>query len=366
MSRTEIEQFASADVPPLQGPRVIDVDVHLKYTAEIRSEVARYMDRPYRDYVDPETTSDSYPHHGWPKSLGGERKFNLLEVSSPETIERVLCDGFGVDTPVVNVFSPVDKAIKSDRAIAEMRGINDFLLDRFLDGSDMYGLATIAARDPEAAAEEVDRIGDEKRIVGAYFTLAEEFNDPMGDPSYDVLFRALEDNDLTPVYHITGMHRKAKVLREMEKVASWHTLGPLWSAQRAVTSLVFRGVPEKFPDLDHVVLEGGLGAWIPALMARMNREHGQWGSELPMLERSPEAYIRDTFYFGTQPMDEFEDPDHMRQVIDMIGAESLVFATDFPHYDFDHPSALADFLRHLDDDEQNRVLHGNASEVFGL
>ncbi|MFC6989709.1 amidohydrolase family protein [Haloplanus sp. GCM10025708] len=337
MSRAEMEKFISTAVPPLEDTRVVDTDVHIKYNEEIRREVARYMDKPYRNYVDPDTTADSYPSHGWPKSLGGARKFNLLEVASPQELDETLMQGFGVDNPIINIFSPIDKVLKTERAVAEARAINDFMLDHFLDeNDDIYGLATVAARDPEAAAEEIDRLGDEEQIVGAYFALCEEFNEPMGDPSYDVMYQAMEDNDMTPAYHITGIHRKAPVLRELETVAAWHNLGPIWSAQHAITSLVFQGVPEKFPDLDFVMLEGGLGAWIPGMMARMNREYAQWRSELPLLEQSPEEYLRDQFYFGTQPMDEFNDPDHMRQVIDMIGADSLVFATDFPHYDFDH------------------------------
>ena len=350
----------------LDGDTVVDVDVHITYNADVRRQVARYMDRPYRDYTDPDTASDGYPDHGWPKSLGGTRRFNLMDVTSAADVTGPLCDGFGVDYPIVNVLAPVDDFLKRDRAIAEARAINDFLLDQFLDeADDLHALATIPSRDPDFAVEEIERLADEDGIVGAFFTLCGEFSNPLGDPRYDEMYRALEDNDLVPVYHITGIHRNAAVLRGLQKVASWHATGPAWSAQLTLTSLILQGVPEKFPGLDFVILEGGLG-WVPGMVARLNREYGQWRSELPLLERSPEAYVRDRFYFGTQPLPEFETAQHMRWLLEMIGSDSLMFSTDHPHYDFDHPSQLETFLDEFSEQERSAVLAGNARRIFGL
>lgn len=363
---SDLSEYVSGDVKTPTDAAIIDVDVHITYNAEVRKQVARYMDKPYQTYVDPDTSPDSYPSHGWPKSLGGARRFNLMDVTTPADIRDPLCSEFGVDHPIINVLSPVDKLLKHDRAIEETRAINDFLLDGFLDDNpDFYGLATIAGRDPDAAVAEIDRIADESQIVGAFFAIGEEFNRPFGDPRYDRMYQALEANSLVPVYHITGIHRNAPILRQFQKVAEWHATGPSWAAQATLTSLVLEGVPEKFPDLDFVILEGGLG-WVPGMMARLNREHGQWRNELPLLTQSPEEYIRDRFYFGTQPLPEFNDPAHFQTLLTMIGPESLLFCTDHPHYDFDHPGTLDRFLRSFDDADRTRVLSGNARDVFGL
>ncbi len=367
MAETEdMARFLEASADPVKNSHVVDADVHITYNEDVRRQVAGYMDRPYRDYVDPDTSKDPYPSHGWPKSIGGNRSFQITDVTSPADITEPLFDGFGVDQAILNVLAPGDSVIKTERGLQETRAINDWMLDRMLDGhDDLYGLITLAGRDPDHAAGEIDRLADEDSFVGGFFSLSQEFMPPAGDPSLDVVYKALEDNDLPAVFHITGIHRKAPILRELEKVSAWHATGPAWSAQLALTSLILQGVPAKFPDLDLVLLEGGIG-WVPGWLGRLNREYSQWRGELPLLEKSPERYVRESVRFGTQPLPEFEDPTHMRNTIEMIGAESLLFATDHPHYDFDHPRALEKFLDTFDDRDAERVLSGNASGVFEL
>jgi hypothetical protein len=367
MAETEdMARFLAAGSDPLESSHVVDADVHITYNEEVRRQVATYMEKPYRDYVDPDTSKDPYPSHGWPKSIGGNRSFQITDVTTPADVTEPLFDGFGVDQAILNVLAPGDAVLKTERGLQETRAINDWMLDTMLDAhDDLYGLITLAGRDPQHAAEEIDRLADEESFVGGFFILSQEFTRPAGDPTFDVVHEALERNDLPAVYHITGIHRKARILRELEKVSAWHATGPAWSAQLALTNLVLQGVPEKFPDLDLVLLEGGIG-WVPGWLGRLNREYSQWRSELPLLEKSPEQYVRESVHFGTQPLPEFENPDHMANTIDMIGADSLMFATDHPHYDFDHPRALDKFLSNFDDDDRERVLAGNAQDVFEL
>ena len=70
---------------------------------------------------------------------------------------------------------------------------------------------------------------------------------------------------------------------------------------------------------------------------------------------------------SSQPIGEANNPEHMQQLIDMVGTDSLMFATDYPHWDFDHPDALDKQLRmRFDAEDRKRILHGNASEFFDL
>jgi len=348
---------------------VVDCDVHVSYAENVQRQAAQRMDEPWAGYADPDETPARYrkPSPGLPKPLGGRKSFHVGRgLPHRQMVQEDLVEGLGVDYPILNVIGLVDTLFKTDRAIEEMRGINDVLVEEFLDHDDDYrGLLTLSLQDPARTAEEIDRLGDEDQIVGGFVYYGTNYQKPAGDPSHDVIFQALEDNDLTPAFHTSNFIRKATHLRDLENLFAWHSLALGWAIQEATVSLISQGVPEKFPDLDFVMMEGGVG-WLPFIMGRMNREYGQWRQEVPYLEKSPEQYIRDRFYFSTQPVEEFDDPTHMKQVLDIIGTESLLFATDYPHYDFDDPSAIDRFLRQFSEADRRQVLSGNAKEAFGL
>ena len=55
-------------------------------------------------------------------------------------------------------------------------------------------------QDPEAAAEEIYRMADEKQYIGVFIDNTGP-NPPLGDPRYDVVYRAAEDKGLPVSYH---------------------------------------------------------------------------------------------------------------------------------------------------------------------
>lgn len=133
-----------------------------------------------------------------------------------------------------------------------------------------------------------------------------------------------------------------------------------------LTSLLVNGVPVKFPDLNFVFLESGI-SWIPMMMFRLNKEYSMRRSEAPLLEKSPEEYIRDSCYFSTQPLGEPNNPEHIRQIIDIVGVENLMFSSDYPHFDFDHPNELYTHLKlAFSEDELHQLLRDTPVEAFGL
>jgi predicted TIM-barrel fold metal-dependent hydrolase len=135
---------------------------------------------------------------------------------------------------------------------------------------------------------------------------------------------------------------------------------------QTMVSLLVEGAPEKFPNLDFVFLEAGI-SWLPYMMYRLNKEYSIRKDEAPLLRKQPEEYIRESFYFASQPLGEPMNPAHMQALIDIIGADSLLFASDYPHWDFDHPSELnAHLIDRFDEEQRAKILHENATSVFNL
>jgi predicted TIM-barrel fold metal-dependent hydrolase len=88
-------------------------------------------------------------------------------------------------------------------------------------------------------------------------------------------------------------------------------------------------------------------------------------SEAPLLKKKPSEYMRENFYYSTQPM---EDGNHeaLALTMKMINAETqLLFASDYPHWDFNLPSQVYD-LPFLTENQKRRILGENAREFFNL
>lgn len=340
-----------------------DADVHLALPTD---DIRERLDEPYRN-----STSIDYiqEYSGmWDPLVGG--KIEHRSLTSPDQIRDELCEDFQIDRPVLNTIPILTLLPNRDMAVAVMRAHNDILIDQYLDEDDDFlGVAAVATQDPGAAAEELDRLGDEDQIVGA-FVMTSGARPLLGRSEYDVLYEAAEDNDLPVVFHAaassTFEHEFPVQNHGFEEFLGVHTLSHMWSLTGTMASLIVNGVPEKFPDLNFIFLEAGL-SWVPYMMFRLNREYSMRRSEAPLLTKSPEKYIRESFYFASQPLGEPDTPSHLNQILDILGAENIMFASDYPHWDFDHPDALDKHLRaHFDERQREQVLHETPIEAFGL
>jgi predicted TIM-barrel fold metal-dependent hydrolase len=354
--------MATQQTDILQDEVIVDADIHLTVPQD---ELAEYADKPHSDYLRAPTVQLKSP--GWDPSLGG--KIEQRSLLSTEQITDELVGELHVDHPVLNSFVNLSRLSQTETAVHLQRAANDHLLDRFLDDTDYKGLASVQTQKPDKAAEEIDRMSDEDSIVGVFLPSTGP-SPPLGDPFYDPMYEAMEDAGLSPVYH--GATNSGfdvgfpKQNAEFEKFVEAHVNAHLWSQTMTLTSTLVHGVPEKFPGLDFVLLEAGI-SYVPYMMFRLNKEFAMRRSEVSLLEKRPEEYIRDSYYFATQPLGEPMDSDHMRQMIEMVGAGSLMFASDYPHWDFDHPTELNKYLQSMfTADERAEVLHGNANEVFDL
>ena len=65
--------------------------------------------------------------------------------------------------------------------------------------------------------------------------------------------------------------------------------------------------------------------------------------EVPHLKRPPSEYLREHFWFCTQPIEEPEQPQHIVAYVEAIGWDRLMFSSDYPHWDFDDPRSALKF-----------------------
>jgi len=123
------------------------------------------------------------------------------------------------------------------------------------------------------------------------------------------------------------------------------------------------GVFEQFPKLRIAMIESGF-SWAPALGWRMDRVWERMRKETPHVKRPPSEYLREHFWFATQPMEEPENPQDILQMFEWIGWDHIMFSTDYPHWDFDDPRQA--IRVRISDEQREKLFRANAKALYNL
>jgi predicted TIM-barrel fold metal-dependent hydrolase len=279
---------------------------------------------------------------------------------------------FGIDHAVLSPGLHLHlAAVANERwGVALANAYNSWLLDEWLDDhSRLLGGCVAAPHDPRAAAEEIDRMAKEDDIVAVQLP-GTGLNPAPGHSQYDPIYEAAENHGLPVVLHgSSAVTSFAFPVQRMlsQSYAEDHALVHPFTAMRNLTNLVLQGVPVKFPDLDIIIQEAGLG-WIPYMLWRLDDHYFELSYETPLLEKPPSEYVGDNFYFTTQPLGHTRsNPEHIAQIIDMVGTDSILYASDLPHADFDPPRELFDRINpHFDEMDVRGMMGETSQEVFGI
>jgi len=133
-------------------------------------------------------------------------------------------------------------------------------------------------------------------------------------------------------------------------------------SQQAFLSFFTMGALERFPALRLGVLEVGCG-WIGSFLDRMDAAFGTISAKGVPLSLPPSDYFRRQCFISGDP-DERAAP----HIIDAVGPECFVWATDYPHPD--HPASwarsLERFVAPLSPRTRALVLGENARRVYGI
>ena len=282
-----------------------------------------------------------------------------------------MMDNYGIDYSILGTGPSRLATVNHDpTAVAIASAYNSYVLDTFTDADDrLKATITVAPQKPDKAAEEIDRVGDEKDIVGVQLPEI-GLIPPAGHQWYDPIFDACRDHDLPvlmhsgnaaawPVFPVQRYWAETFV----EDHAFTFVGEPIWH----MISMIFRGVPERYPELDFIFQEYG-AEWVGWMMGRLDEHYLQSSQDVPMLSKLPSEYIRDQFYFGTQPVGERKNRQHTAMLLELAGgADTVMFSTDHPHPDFDPPEDLFTTLRtHMDEDAIRGIMGETALEVFGV
>lgn len=315
--------------------------------------------RPDQPGLNFQNVAGRIPHAG-----GGTRE--AVDAGGPHrdvVVARRAMDAMGIDYQVMFPTPMLQLGLhpNPDMEVALSFAYNRWLTREVLPGDP--GVTTMIYLpfcDADASLKTVEEFADKPGVVG--FNVTSVRHKPIHHNQYMKVYAAIEERGMPLGFH-AGPSWHDEWTRQIDRFIGVHAISFVLSNMVHLTNWVLHGLSERFPNLPVVWIESGL-AWVPFMMQRLDNEFFMRSSEAPMLKRPPSEYIRE-MYFSSQPM-ETRDQKLMRATFEAIGAETqLLYASDWPHWDFDGPSTIWD-IPWLDETAKRNILGGNANRLFRL
>jgi predicted TIM-barrel fold metal-dependent hydrolase len=311
-------------------------------------------------------------------SIGEERRYmDVMPQGACDPKARVAwLDDHRLDATVLYpTLGIIWEAAVEDAELATVlaRAYNRWLADFCRHAPDrLIGIAHLCLADVDLAVTELERaVADGLR--GGFVVPFTWSRIPHGDPYYDPLWAAAERLDVPIGIHPSYEPPWADTLGrypEMGRPGTFGMAGQLMrnmvarqGVQQAFASFFSYGTLDRFPALKLGVLESGAG-WIGSFLDRFDTLTGDTmlKSASPLRASAGECFARQCWISC--------DPDERAAplIVDHVGADRFVWATDYPHPD--HPatwqSGLSRFVEPLSDETAGRVLGANARLLYGL
>lgn len=353
--------------------KIVDVDAH--YTDDPR-DLWEYLEEPWRTRIK-DWSGDYYTMPGGAASgdsmMGGRvqthwHKKGVNEkdhgISSDNEVVKQVMDEFNFSEIVLNPTYTLHLGKMNDRqkAVVLAKAHAQKMMDQIMSPDEgIYGTLPVPLQDPEASAELIEEVGDHPGFCGV-LVATQGFAPPLGSEVYNPIYRAAQNKNLPIIAHSGFAGPDANVYGQgLEKWVESHSMDFVFNNMIHLTSVVMQGVKERFPKLDFIFQEAGV-FYIPFVMYRLDTEYMRRKAEVPWLKKMPSEYIKD-MYFGAQPIEECKQ-EYLKYVFEMIDAENtLMYASDWPHYDWDHPVSI-ERLTFLSDEAKQKILGDNARKVF--
>ncbi len=233
------------------------------------------------------------------------------------------------------------------------------------EGNGLYAAIMACPQNPEASAKEIAGYAGTPGVAAVYLPTA-GVNPLWGHRRYDPILAAAEAAGLPVMLHSVTIVSPVfpAQLEQFENHFARQILSHSFAMMANLTSLMHTGVPARYPNLKIVFTEAGI-SWVPYMMWRMDKYHQEYRRMVPFLEERPSDYMKRQMWFATQPVEEPDDPAHLVETIRHYGGEDrTIFASDWPHHDFDHPRALLKLP--LTPEERRKIMWQNAADLFKL
>ena len=257
-------------------------------------------------------------------------------------------DQWQAESAICNCLYGVELLFSEDMAAAFARALNDWIAKEWLDRDPrLRASIVVPTQNIELAVDEIERCAKDRRFVQILLLAMQE--SPLGRRHWWPLYAAAVRHRLPVAIHPGSTYRHSLTslgwpTYYIEDYASYAQ-----AFQSQLGSLIAEGAFAKFPDLKVVLLESGV-SWLSPFLWRFSKFWRGVRSEVPWVDRPPAEIVRDHIRLTIQPFDAPFDSETVGRVIDHLGSDAiLLYASDFPHWQFDDndvlPAGLPDALK---------------------
>ena len=227
----------------------------------------------------------------------------------------------------------------------------------------LKSVALIAPQEPAEAVKELRRCVGQLGMVGAMLP-SNVLGRNLSRPEFHSIFAEAQELGVPVGVHTsTGMNAHACGGERFDLFPLAHAVTFPFEAMLAVASFLCEGIAELFPRLKFAFLEAGIG-WIPWWLERLDEHFEMRGSEMPLMKMPASEYVKTrACYFSCDP-----DEKLMPLVSQVIGADRILYASDYPHWDARFPESVTMIKNRSDlpDAAKTKILGENATRFYRL
>jgi predicted TIM-barrel fold metal-dependent hydrolase len=362
---------------PKEYARAIDyVDVRGRTKIVVRGTISEYIPNPTFDVVAAPGAQESYYRNGNPEGLSYREligdPIRCLPAFREPAPRLELMDELGVDRALMfpTLASLIEERLEDDPDLimAVVHALNQWMHETwsFNYENRIFATPVINMGVVDKALEEIDWVlerGARCVLIRPAPVAGYRGTRSPGLPEFDPIWKRLSEAGT-----LVGMHASdsgyASIANRWEDSAEFLPFKP--SAFRMIvqgkrpiedtmTAMVCHGALTRFPDLKVACVENGAN-WVGHLFETFTDVYSKMPHEF---DEDPVAAFKRNIYVN--PFWE----DEMSKLIDLVGADHILFGSDFPH-----PEGLADPLSYVDeltgvsDEDVRKIMGGNLAGLM--
>ena len=280
----------------------------------------------------------------------------------------------GVAAEVVNTTRMLGILRNPDREVVRAcaEAFNDWAAEFVsYDPKRLIGASVIPMDDVDWATKELERTVKMGLVGPLINCVPPEGAPPYRNRTYDRFWAVAQDADIPVTLHLVtgrvtdplGLTPTRGHEENEENPALWVEL---YNEVHAVlaSDFIFGKILDRFPKLKVICSEFEM-SWVPSFMGRVDQIQSDVGGRLDLnkLEMQASDYMRTRVWHGI-----IDDP-YGKYAIPIVGADRVLWGSDFPHLrsiGLEAQAAVNSLIEDLPFEDQEKIIGGNAVKMFNI